>query len=76
VKAEVLASFEGCRDQTVSVYAGCWGRWTGPVLPSGRSLLLPVTPRDTNARGRGPDPRRSLHRLHARLLRLLLEDVD
>lgn len=50
--------------------------WSGPCLPCGWTLLLPLPAREPGTHPGGPHPRHALHRLHARLLRLLLQDLD
>ena len=45
-------------------------------LPDRRPLLLLLSARDVGPRSRGSDPRHPLHLLHARILRILLKDLD
>lgn len=56
--------------------SGLHGRGTGSGLPSCRSLLLPVSSGVVWFCHGRPGSRRHLHRLHARFLRLLLQDLD
>ena len=63
-------------DGTSSVHSGC-GWWRPcPVVPCGWPVLLPVPTRDIIPCVGGSHPRRPLHRLHAWILRFLLQDLD
>ena len=71
-----LCYYLSCLTLCVCVCAGRGVRGTGALLPRGRALLLPLSTGDAVTRRRGPGPRRPLHHLHARLVCLLLEDMD
>ena len=58
------------------LFVGKWRQWTGPQLSHRRTVLLLFSPGKSRPHPGGSHPRRDLHRFHAGILRILLQDVD
>ena len=72
----VLRWGDGRRSPLPEIPPGHLLRRAGAGLPRGGPLLLPVPARVVRLCLGRPRPRRGVHRVHAGLLRLLLQDVD